>query len=142
MTFILNGDVLDSTRVEPILLRVTPQGFDDGSSFRPELLAKVIDAHPVRKLYKHETFVHSSDECGSDPNCTRCLHFKARQYIRLHLEVDGHKFQLDLPPRAARRFVALASSGINGALRLTCARGEWAGRAQNVIRFEVVKEAA
>lgn len=134
--------MIEGINAQPNFLRVKPDGFDDGGTIRPELTCTVLDAKFAKKLFEDGVLVHTSDDCKSDPKCPKCNDPRARKYLRLHIEVDGRKCQLDVPPSAAPRFLALARNGIDGALHLTCRRMESNGRTWGDIGFEIVKEAA
>lgn len=140
MVFNLPSEWLEPTNARPTFLRVKPDGFDDGSKLRTELIVKPIGVSTVVKLFEGDVLVHTSKDCGSDPNCPQCK--RGRKYVRLQLEADGHEYQLDLPPTASARFVALARAGIDGLLRMTCTRAERAGRVWGDVGFAIVKEAA
>ncbi len=140
--YTLPNEMLDAMRDEPTFLRVKPDGFDDGGTIRPELTCTVLDAKFAKKLFEDGVLVHTSDDCKSDPKCPKCNDPRARKYLRLHIEVEGRKYQLDVPPSAGPRFLALARNGIDGALCLTCRRMETKDRVWGDISFEIVKEAA
>lgn len=142
MNFELPPEMLDEMRDEPNFLRITPDGFDDGSGPRAELTCTVLEATTVKKRFVDNALVHTSEHCNSDPKCQQCNDPRTRKYIRLRVATDGCNYQLDVPPGAAPRFVELARKGIDGALRLTCRRMERQGRAWGEIGFEVVTEAA
>jgi len=128
---------------EPSFLRSTPDGFEDeeGKTY-PELVARLVEAKRHVKLFEDGELIHTSQDCGGNPICPLCNDERARVYARLLLDVDGRRFLLDVPPKAKRRFAAIARVGITGPIRLTCTRIERKGRAWGDISFEIVKEAA
>jgi hypothetical protein len=132
---------------EPIasFLYSTPGGFEDREedTTYPELCGQLIRATSVVKVFEHNSLVHTSEECGNDPSCPKCQ--RGRLYVRLVLNVDGRRYQLDLPPSARRGFIALAEEIGNDPapiVRLTSTRKEssrgmeWAHIACSLVRKE------
>jgi hypothetical protein len=139
--FVLNDEMIDEINSQPNFLRVTPEGFDDGCEVQTEMTCTVLDAATFVKVFEANKVVHTSDDCGSDPQCPRCK--GGHKYLRLRIEVDGREFQLDLSKTNAPRFIALARNGIDGLLHMTCIRKERNGMVWGDIAFEVVgREAA
>lgn len=144
MTNHIDPDLLDdSADGEPTFLRATPDGFeaDDGRTF-PELTALLVRAKRHVKLFDGGELVHTSEDCEGDPNCPQCRDDRAREYARLLLDADGRRYRLDVPPRAKRRFAAIAREGITGPIRLTCSRAGRNGRAWGDVTFSLAEREA
>lgn len=94
----------------PTFLYSTPDGFEDREECvtHRELVAQLVKADPLVKLFEGNSLVHTSEDCGNDPYCPKCEDRRARHYVRLLLDADGTRYQLDLPPSARKRFLALA----------------------------------
>ena len=105
----LRGDQPDKTLT---FLSSTPDGFEDRQedTIHTELVGQLIEATPFIKLFEANRVVHTSDDCGNYPDCPECAERRARHYVRLLLDIDGRRLQLDLPPTARRSFVAYAKA--------------------------------
>lgn len=92
----------------PTFLYSTPDGFEDREECvtHTELVGQLISAAPHVKLFEDNRLVHTSEECRNDPFCPKCK--RGRHYVRLVLDVDGRRYQLDLPPSARRGFMSIA----------------------------------
>ena len=54
---------------------------------------KITEAHDIKKLYANGTLVRTCYGCES---CDACDNPKARDYLRLTLDVDGTSYLMDL----------------------------------------------
>ena len=96
----LNTKVHENVPTDPFL-RATRDGIDlDGTRTAAKLIVKITEAYDVKKLFEGGTLVRTCHGCES---CAACDNPKARDYLRLTLDVDGTSYLMDLPPKAAAR---------------------------------------
>ena len=139
------GDQPDTT---PTYLSSTPDGFEDREEdvIHTDLVGQLVEARPFIKLFEDNRVIHTSDDCNNHPDCPQCADRRARHYVRLLLDIDGRRLQLDLPPTARRNFIAYAATvgdEENPLIRLISTRKEsasgiaWAQVSVSVVVKEV-----
>ena len=100
----LKTTVHENVPTDPFL-RATRDGIDlDGTRTAAKLIVKITEAYDVKKLFEDGTLVRTCHGCES---CAACDNPKARDYLRLTLDVDGTSYLMDLPPKAAARLAQL-----------------------------------